>query len=109
MAFRRLIDTLRADLSPHSERGRLVRSAGLTAVFKVVANLIAFGASLIYARALGPHGYGLYAYVIAWAMIASIPVAMGLPGYLVREGAKAPASVRWMRRWADKRVLLTGL
>jgi O-antigen/teichoic acid export membrane protein len=109
MAFRRLIDTLRADLSPHSERGRLVRSAGLTAVFKVVATLIAFGASLIYARALGPHGYGLYAYVTAWAMIAAVPVAMGLPGYLVREGAKTSASVRWMRRWADKRVLLIGL
>ncbi|MDN5864177.1 MAG: oligosaccharide flippase family protein, partial [Gammaproteobacteria bacterium] len=109
MALRRLLDVLRADLSPHSERGRMVRSAGLVAAFKIAATLIAFGASLIYARALGPHGYGLYAYVIAWAMLLAVPVAMGIPGYFVREGAKMSASVRWMRHWADQRVLVAGL
>lgn len=109
MAFHRLIATLRADLSPASERGRMVRSAGMTAALKVGATLIAFGASLIYARALGPHGYGLYAYVIAWASIITIPVTLGLPGYLVREGAKMPASVDWLCRWADKRVIIAGI
>lgn len=109
MALRRFRERLRADFSATSERGAMVRSTGLTAGFKVIATLIAFGASLIYARALGPHGYGLYAYVIAWATIIAIPVGMGLPGYLVREGAKVPESVRWMRRWADKRVLVAGL
>jgi O-antigen/teichoic acid export membrane protein len=108
VALRRFVDILRADLSAASERGRMVRSAGLAAAFKIVATLLAFGASLIYARALGPHGYGLYAYVIAWAMLLTIPVALGLPGYLVREGAKRPGSVRGMRRWADRRVLATG-
>ncbi|MGH8275025.1 MAG: flippase [Gammaproteobacteria bacterium] len=108
MGFRRLREALRADFSADSERGAMVRSAGLTAGFKVIATLIAFGASLIYARALGPHGYGLYAYVIAWAMLFGILVGMGIPGYLVREAAKMPASVRWMRRWADKRVLVSG-
>ncbi len=105
----RLLDTLRADLRGDTERGAMVRSAGLTAGFKIIATAIAFGASLIYARALGPHGYGLYAYVIAWAMLLAIPVGMGIPGYLVREGAKMPASLRWMRRWADKRVIASGL
>lgn len=38
--------TLRADLSPASERGRMVRSAGATAALKVGATLLAFGASL---------------------------------------------------------------
>jgi O-antigen/teichoic acid export membrane protein len=109
MRLRRLRDTLRADLAADTERGAMVRSAGLAAGFKVIATLIAFGASLIYARALGPHGYGLYAYVIAWAMLFAIPAGMGIPGYLVREGAKQPASVRWLRRWADKRIVIAGL
>lgn len=87
----------------------MVRSAGLVAGFKIVATFIAFGASLIYARALGPHGYGLYAYVVAWATLLAVPVAMGIPGYFVREAAKMPANARWMRRWADKRVLAAGM
>lgn len=109
MRPRRLLHILRADLRPDTERGQMVRSTGLTAGFKVIATLIAFGASLIYARALGPHGYGLYAYVIAWATLLTILVGMGLPGYLLREGAKRPASIRWMRHWADRRVLFAGL
>jgi O-antigen/teichoic acid export membrane protein len=104
-----LRDALRADLSPYSERGRMVRSAGMTAALKVGATAIAFGASTLYARALGPHGYGLYAYVIAWAMLVTIPVTLGLPGYLVREGAKQPASTRWLRGWADRRVMVAGM
>lgn len=109
MRPRRLLHILRDDLRTDTERGQLVRSAGLTAGLKIGATLIAFGASLIYARALGPHGYGLYAYVIAWAALLTILVGMGLPGYLLREGTKRPASIRWMRHWADRRVLLAGL
>lgn len=103
------LDTLRADLRPDTERGAMVRSAGLTASFKIIATLIAFGASLIYARALGPRDYGLYAYVIAWATLITIPVTLGLPGYLIREGARQPSSVRWMWRWADRRIIAAGL
>ncbi len=109
MPLRQLIDTLRADLSVHTERGRMVRSAGATAALKVGATLLAFGASLIYARALGPHGYGLYAYVVAWAAVITIPVTMGLPGYLVREAAKQSTNMRRLRRWADRRVLVAGV
>lgn len=109
MSLTRILQAMRADLRGDTERGAMVRSTGLTAAFKVIATAIAFGASLIYARALGPHDYGLYAYVIAWAMILAIPVGMGIPGYLVREGAKMPTNVRWMRRWADKRILASGI
>ncbi|MGH8224573.1 MAG: flippase [Gammaproteobacteria bacterium] len=109
MRLRSLRNALRADFRADTERGAMMRSTGLTAGFKIVATLIAFGASLIYARALGPHGYGLYAYVIAWSMLLTIPVGLGLPGYLVREGAKLPASIRWLRHWADQRVFVCGL
>jgi O-antigen/teichoic acid export membrane protein len=108
-AISSLLNQLRADLRGDTERGRLVRSAGMTAVMKIGATLLAFGASLLYARALGPHDYGLYAYVIAWTAILTVPAGLGLPQYLVREGAKAPQSLYWLRRWADKRVIIAGL
>jgi O-antigen/teichoic acid export membrane protein len=104
-----LLNQLRADLRGDTERGKLVRSAGMTVGMKIGATLLALGASLLYARALGPHDYGLYAYVVAWTAILTVPAGLGLPQYLVREGAKAPQSLSWLCRWADKRVLLAGL
>lgn len=86
-----------------------MRSAGLTAVLKFGSTAIAFGASLIYARALGPHGYGLYAYVFAWAGLLTLPAALGIPEYLIREGGKTLRAARTLRRWADRWVLLAGL
>jgi len=38
----------------------------------------------------------------------TIPVALGLPAYLVREGAGRPGINRKLRRWADLRVLTVG-
>lgn len=109
MRLRSLRDALRADFNFNTERGRLIRSAGATAALKVGATLLAFGASLLYARVLGPHDYGLYAYVVAWVAVLTIPAGLGLPAYLVREGAKAPHSLHFLCRWGDKRVLISGM
>jgi O-antigen/teichoic acid export membrane protein len=86
----------------------MVRTAGFSAGLKVAAALLAFAASLFYARALGPHGYGLFGYVVAWTSLISIPVSLGFPQYLVREGARAPDSLPALRRYADIRVLGAG-
>ncbi len=87
----------------------MVRSAGVTAALKIGGTLITFGASLVYARALKPHGYGLYAYVLAWAGLLTLPAGLGFPLYLVREGAKFPSSLRPLLAWADSRLLVSGL
>ncbi|HET7569223.1 MAG TPA: flippase [Gammaproteobacteria bacterium] len=108
MRLRALGESLRADFNAATERGRLVRSAGNTAALKVGATLLAFGASLLYARVLGPHGYGLYAYVLAWVAVLTIPAGLGMPAYLVREGAKAVHSVRSLCLWSDKRIVVSG-
>lgn len=108
ITMHRLYRTLRDDLRPDTERGQLVRSAVATAAMKVGATGVAFLASLLYARVLGPHDYGLYAYVIAWTAVLTIPASLGLPPYLVREGAKQPEQIGWLRHWADKRVVSTG-
>lgn len=106
---RRFFQTLYTDLRPDTERGRLVRSAGATVVLKIGGAVITFGASLVYARALQPHGYGLYAYVLAWAGLLTLPAGLGFPLYLVREGAKFPSSLRSLLAWADSRLLVSGL
>lgn len=108
MALKTLGTRLRTDLTSRSERARMVRSAGMTSGLKVIATLLAFGASLVYARALGPHDYGLYSYVIAWAALLTIPVAMGLPSLMVREGARGD-DLHALQRWSDKRVWLAGV
>lgn len=86
----------------------MVRSAGVTAGLKVGSVGLAFVASLLYARTLGPHGYGQYAYVVACTSILTVPASLGLPQYILREGAKAPESLRRLCRWADMRILLSG-
>lgn len=100
---------LHDELRPDTEKGRMVRATGLTVALKIAAAGLAFIASLLYARTLGPHGYGLYAYVIAWSALLTIPAGLGLPAYLVREGAHQPDASIPLRRWADRRVLIAGL
>ena len=105
----RLVQTLRDDLRSDTERGRLVRSTVATALMKTAATGSAFAASLLYARVLGPHDYGLYAYVIACTAVLTIPAGLGLPQYLVREGAKLPGKIGWLLRWSDHRIIITGM
>lgn len=109
MRLRGLRNVIRSDLDTATERGRLVRTAGMTAGLKIGATVLAFGASLLYARALGPHDYGLYAYVLAWVAVLTVPVGLGLPEYLVREGAQSSKNLLQLCRWSDRWVLATGL
>lgn len=109
MPLTRLLDTLRSDIFSPNERGVMTRSTAAIAAFQLTATVISFGSSLLYARVLGPHGFGLYAYVIAWANLLAIPVALGMPSYLVREGSGRMGVQPGLRRWADVRVLAAGI
>lgn len=105
----RLGEFLQSELLGDTARSRLVRSAGTTAGLKAGATLLAFGASLLYARALGPHDYGLYAYVVAWVAVLTVPAELGVSAYLTREGAKAPGSALRLCRWADSWLVASSL
>lgn len=109
MLPRRIRQILHTELRADTVRGTLVRSALGAAGVRVAGTAIAFLASLLYARILGPHDYGRYAYVLAWVALLSVPAGLGLPEFLVREGAKRPQAVTWLRRWADSRVLIGGV
>lgn len=105
----KLARVAREDIFGMSLRGELVRSAMGSAMIRVAATALAFGASLLYARTLGPHGYGVYAYVLAWAGLLAIPVGLGFPEYLVREAARHELPLLTLSRWVDQRVLMTGV
>lgn len=105
----RLLRRFREDLRHDGLRGSLVRTTILSGAIKCGALGLAFLASLLYARALGPAEYGRYAYVLAWTALLTVPASLGLPQYLVREGTRAPEHGRALRAWADRRVLVAGL
>ena len=46
--------------------------------------ILGFGSGVLAARLLGPEGLGEYAYALAIASVASIPVGLGLPTAVVR-------------------------
>src|SRR5579885_2883290 len=110
LMIQRGIAALRLDFHPRSERGVLVRQALGTISLRAGALLIAFIASILYARTVGAYGYGLYAYVLAWSAVVAIPAGLGLSEYLVREAAKnpEPGRLRQMLRWADRRLWVAG-
>jgi O-antigen/teichoic acid export membrane protein len=107
--FRKLVGRFREDLVGNTRRGRLVRAAGALTAMKIGGGVITFVAGLLYARVLGPHGYGVYSYVIAWAALLAVPVALGLPQLLVRQGARFPHTIAKLRRWSDVRVSASGM
>jgi len=108
MTIRRMINLLIADLCAQGERGAIGRSTATTAGLQIAITMISFGSSLLYARVMGPHDFGLYAYVTAWTALLTVPVSLGMQSYLVREGAVRSGIQRKLRRWADARVLIAG-
>lgn len=100
--------TIRDDLHPHTQRGQMIRSAAGAGTLKAASIGLAFLASLLYARTLGSHGYGAYAYVMAWATILTVPAGLGLSQYIVRQGSWHPDSSHWLMRWAIRRVWIAG-
>lgn len=81
-----------------------------TACLRLLALGIAFLATIIYARALGPAQYGQYSYVLAWVSIFSLASTLGIPQLLVREGSRDPnANLRLLKAWSDRRILIAGI
>lgn len=109
MPLRQILKALKSELFASGERGAIGRSTAATAGIQIVATVASFGTSLLYARVMGPHDFGLYAYVTAWTALLTIPVALGLQSYLVREGASHLGAQHTLRRWADSRVFVAGL
>ncbi len=90
-------------------RAQLVRGGFGSLALKLASAGLAFALTIVLARALGPTGYGVYAYVFALVSIIAIPAELGLPTLVVRETAGAHADEQWglMRgvwRWSAAAV-----
>lgn len=75
-------------------------------VIKAGNTLLLFSCSVLLARTLGPEGYGVYSFILAILMLASIPAQIGVPQLIVRETAKAQAIgnyslMRGLWRWGN--------
>jgi len=99
-------------LGPSSSlRGRLIRGGLGSVALKLGSTALGFLLAILLARALGPEGYGVYAFVFAIVSLLAIPTQLGLPQLVVRETAKAQAAEEWglMRglwRWSTLAVWL---
>jgi O-antigen/teichoic acid export membrane protein len=78
---------------------------------RIGTTALGFVLAILLARALGPEGYGVYAFALAIVSLLAIPTQLGLPQLVVRETAKAQAAEQWglMRglwRWSTLVVWL---
>lgn len=72
-------------------RTSLLAGASGSLVVSGAAAVWTFLAILVLTRALGAHGYGAYAYALAWATVLAVPASAGLPKLVTREAARAAA------------------
>ncbi len=91
------------------ERWTFLRSVAGMVLLRFSGVFLAFLSSMVMARMLGAQNYGLYAYIMAIAAVLSLPAALGLPQYLIREGAARMERVLWLRGWADRKVISAGM
>ena len=96
-------------LRGHGFYGQLVRGGLGSIVVKTGQALLAFAVAVMWARILGPVGYGVYSFAFAILLLTIIPAQVGVPQLVVRETAKAQADdnyglIRGLWRWGNKTV-----
>jgi len=69
----------------NSQRATLIRGSGGTFALKIGAVLIGFAVSISLTRILGSHGFGVYAYAMAWVNVLAIIATVGMHNILLRE------------------------
>jgi O-antigen/teichoic acid export membrane protein len=76
-------------------RVRISRDAAGTLTLRATTLGLAFVASVLLARLLGPEGYGAYAYAFTWVTVLGVLALMGLDRLLVREIVTYRARGAW--------------
>ena len=89
-------------------------SAGRGAVFtfglRIISTGLTFATATILARLLGAKGYGTYALALEWLTFLTVPTALGMDRFMVREIAIFRAQGKWDKlygflRWGNLAVL----
>ena len=92
----------------------LARGAASAFVINVLTTGLAFITQILLARFLGPAGYGIYAYVMAWIAVLALCATLGFAPGMLRFVAAYRARAQWsllrgVVRYALQRVGLAGL
>lgn len=78
-----------------SLKKQLIRSGTGSILVRIIGTGLAFFLSVILARTLGPHGFGLYSFTLTLLVFFSIPIQAGFPNLTVREVSKAHLKNDW--------------
>jgi O-antigen/teichoic acid export membrane protein len=76
-------------------RSQLIRGVLGSAGIQAVSRILALVLGIVLARALGPEGYGIYAYAFAIMSLLMVVAEAGVPNLLMREVAGSLAATDW--------------
>jgi O-antigen/teichoic acid export membrane protein len=92
----RSLRNLRALLREGDElRAKLLRGAIGVGFLKLLSMPLMLVVSILLARALGPEGYGQYAFIMALISILALPAGAGFVDFVTREAARYEHDENW--------------
>ena len=108
------IRNMRLNLSAQDLTSRLMRGAMLALLVNVAGFSLGFLAQLVVGRTLNVAGFGVYAYVVAWASFVAMLCGIGLPYALLRfipdyKRQDAFSNVHAIVRFTERRALTVSL
>lgn len=81
----------------HSRRGDHTGTAVASLSLVLANTALALGLAIILARALGPEGYGIYAFAFSLVTLLALPANAGMPMLITREVARYEFREEWGR------------
>lgn len=90
------------------------RGAAFTFGLRLVSTGLTYAVSVMLARLLGVRGYGTYALALEWLTFLTVPTALGMDRFMVREIAVYRTKEQWSElrgflRWGNLAVLAASL
>ncbi len=89
-----------------SMSGKIVKNTGTMMFAELGSRILDAFVSIILARYLGPHGFGLMAFAIAFPSMFSIVVGFGMGAFITRDLARDPSQ---MSRYVSNGLVLKAL
>lgn len=94
---------------PRSLRARVIKGAAGSFTLQIFSVLLGLISSMILAKFIGAHGYGIYTYALAWINLLMVIAALGTNRLLTREVAIFLQKKQWpelagLIRWSNLKV-----
>lgn len=88
---------LAARLHLTGRSARLARGTGTLALVEMAGLAVGYVSQILFARWMGPHEYGAYAYILGWVVVLAVLPTLGLPDAVVRFVPEYAARRDWPR------------